>query len=237
MNIHYVLMVSFYQSDNSLRTEELIFALSENVRNRCISRIIVFNESNENPIESDKITYVDVSAREQMTYKDFFEYANEHLVGERCILANADIVITEDIMKLSFRDLEGVFICLSRWDKGGGQNNVDGIQGGDSQDTWIFMSPVKQGLVNDSDYTLGVLFSDSALSYLAIKNGYIPWNPAKDVVTNHIHQTGYRPYKSPEVQAEALDVTDGHYTILDPTHIEEEIKTRTFRETGRSREV
>ena len=243
----HVLLVGFYNTDSKMRNKELIFSLKENEKNDCISQIVVFNEANKNPIESDKITYVDVSGCERMTYKDYFEYANEHLVGQRCILANADIVITEDIDKIESRCLKNILVCLSRWDQ-----EAKGLQmGGDSQDTWIFDAPLKQELVNETDYTFGVLFSDNVLSYLAHKHGYMPWNPAKDIRTKHVHSSQHRPLQpgagdrvlenGVELKGfpsmEALKVTGGNYLFVYPTKIEDEIKIDLMgsTKTGRSR--
>jgi hypothetical protein len=234
----HVLLVGFYNSGNTVRNKELIFSLKENEKNDCISRIVVFNEADKNPIESDKITYVDVSNCGRVTYKDYFEYANEHLVGQRCILANADIVITEDIEKIAGQCLKNILVCLSRWDQGG-----KGLEmGADSQDTWIFDPPLKQELANEADYPFGVLFSDNVLSYLAHKHGYIPWNPSKDIKTKHVHNSRYRPVqpgakKGAYASMEALKVTDGSYLLVHPTHIGDEIKIDLMgsTKTGRSR--
>ena len=234
----HVLLVGFYTTNSAARNKELIFSLKENEKNDCISRIIVFNETNKNPIESDKITYVDVSDCERMTYKDYFEYANEHLSGQRCILVNADIVVTEDIEKIKSRCLKNILVCLSRWDE-----EAKGLQmGADSQDTWIFDAPLKQGLVDDADYILGVLFSDNVLSYLAHKHGYVPWNPAKDIITKHIHNSQHRPLQpgakeGEHASMEALNVSDGNYLFVYPVHIGEEIKVdlMTSEKVGRSR--
>ena len=65
----HVLLVGFYNSGNTMRNKELIFSLKENEKNDCISRIVVFNEADKNPIESDKITYVDVSNCERVTWR------------------------------------------------------------------------------------------------------------------------------------------------------------------------
>ena len=227
----HVLLVGFYNVNSSHRESELIFSLKENVKNDHISRIVVFNETKGKyskipcPVESDKITYIDVSEGGRMTYKDYFEYANENLSGQRCILANADIVITEDIDKIESRCLKSIMVCLTRWDQGG-----KGLQmGGDSQDTWIFDTPLKQEFVDEMDYTFGVLFSDNVLSYLAHKHGYIPWNPSKDIRTKHVHSSQYRPIQpgakeGEHASMEALKVTDGSYLLVHPTHIGDEVK-------------
>ena len=234
----HVLLVGFYATNSAARNKELIFSLKENEKNDCISRIIVFNETNKNPIESDKITYVDVSDCERMTYKDYFEYANEHLSGQRCILVNADIVVTEDIEKIESRCLKNILVCLTRWEQG-----AKGLQmGGDSQDTWIFDAPLRREFVEEADYTFGVLFSANVLSYLAHKHGYVPWNPAKDIITKHIHNSQHRPLQpgakeGEHASMEALNVSDGNYLFVYPVHIGEEIKVdlMTSEKVGRSR--
>lgn len=241
---NYILLVNFYDAKHYLRSEELIFTLSENVKNDCISKIIVFNEAKKEPVESDKITYIDTEKR--MRFKDFFEYANKHLVGERCILANADMVITEDIQKLDSQCLKALFVCLSRWDQGG-----KGLEmGGDSQDTWIFDAPLREGFVNNTDFNMGVVFCDNVLAYLAHENGYVPWNPSKDVRTKHVHNSQHRrrPTNPKETVTEsgvkligfppmeALKITDGRYMLVPPIHIGEDIKVDVMGSTttGRS---
>ena len=233
------LLVGFYNTSSEMRNKELFFSLEENEKNDCISRIIVFNETNKNPIDSDKITYIDVSGCERTTYKDYFEYANEHLVGERCILANADIVITEDIEKIESRCLKNILVCLTRWDQEG-----KGLEmGADSQDTWIFDPPLRGEFVNSGDFYMGVNFCDNVLAYLAHKHGYMSWNPSKDIKTKHIHNSQYRPAqpgaKEGQPSTEVLKITDGNYLFVHPGHIEEEIKVDLMGSTkvGRSRKV
>jgi hypothetical protein len=213
----YALLVGFYDTPDKDRNSELLFSLQENVKNKHISNIVVFNETPDVPVDSDKIVYVNINSR--MTYKNYFKYANKHLSGQRCIIANSDIVISHDLEKFQSVKIDKAFICLSRWDKDGKRLE----SGGDSQDTWIFQSPVKEGLVKDADYPLGCLFSDIVLSFLAAKNNYMLWNPSKDIVTRHIHQSEFRN-PSDSSKQEALNKTNGRYMLVHPNHMGEEIK-------------
>ena len=47
---NYILLVNFYDAKHYLRSKELVFALSQNVKNDCISRIIVFNEAKKDGV-------------------------------------------------------------------------------------------------------------------------------------------------------------------------------------------
>jgi hypothetical protein len=212
----YVLLVGFYQTFREDRDKELLFCLQENIKNRLISELVVFNETDDEPVKSDKITYIKTDKR--LTYKQYFEYANKHLEKRRCIISNVDIVISEDIQKLDSIKLEGAFVCLTRWDI----NGVALEMGADSQDTWIFQSPVNEKLTNSADYDLGVLFSDNVLSLLAYRSGYMPFNPSKDIVTKHVHGSDFRN-PSKESVNEALRVTDGSYMLVHPNKMGEKV--------------
>ena len=212
----YILLVGFYQTSREDRDKELLFCLQENVKNRFISELIVFNETDSKPVKSDKITYIKTSKR--LTYKKYFEYANKHLAKRRCIISNADIVISEDIQKLDLIKLERAFVCLTRWDINGDKLEM----GGDSQDTWIFQSPVNEQLTNSADYDLGVLFSDNVLSLLAYHSGYMPFNPAQDIVTKHVHSSEFRNPSKGSVN-KALNVTNGSYMFVHPHKMGEQV--------------
>jgi hypothetical protein len=214
--LEYVMLVGFYKTSDKKRNEEIIFCLEQNSKHGFLKEIVVFNETDGNPLESDKITYINVDKR--LTYKQYFQYANENHSGSRCIVLNADIVLTEDIRKLDYINIERAFVCLSRWDNEGKKLQM----GADSQDVWIFEAPVNKQLTNSADYDLGVLFSDNVLSLLAYHSGYMPLNPAKDIVTKHIHSSDFRN-QSKDAANKALNVTNGNYMLVHPNKIGEQI--------------
>tara|TARA_Y100000310_G_scaffold107939_1_gene106431 strand:- start:241 stop:972 length:732 start_codon:yes stop_codon:yes gene_type:complete len=216
------MMVGFYESTNENRNIELISCLKENENNQHISRVIVFNETEDRPLKSKKITYIDINKR--MTYRDYFEYANANLKNETCILANSDIIITEDIGKLNKFRMENVFICLSRWNSTGEVREA----GADSQDTWVFKSPVKEWLVEMADYNMGTQFCDSVLSFLAYNSGYMLFNPSEEIVTKHIHSSEFRTEETQSMNA--LGVINGKYAFVHPSPIEGEVRVEAFQE-------
>ena len=173
-------------------------------------------ETGLRPVSSTKIKYIDTDRR--MSYKDYFEYANANLQDKVCVLINSDIVLTEDIAKLNKVHMKNAFICLSRWNESG--ETREG--GGDSQDTWVFKSPVDEGLVKMADYNMGTQFCDSVLSYLACLNGYMLFNPSEEIVTRHIHSSKFRSEETGSTKA--LQVTDGLYMIVHPSYLLGEVK-------------
>tara|TARA_R110000824_G_scaffold48545_2_gene137049 strand:+ start:2376 stop:3047 length:672 start_codon:yes stop_codon:yes gene_type:complete len=214
--LEYVMLVGFYKTSNKKRNKEIIFCLEENSKHEFLKEIVVFNETDTKPLESDKITYVNVDKR--LTYKQYFQYANEKHSGSRCIIVNADIILTEDIRKLDCINIKRAFVCLTRWDSEGDKLQM----GADSQDTWIFEAPANEQLVISADYNLGVLFSDNVLSLLAYRSGYMPFNPAQDIVTKHVHGSDFRN-PSKEAAGKALDVTNGDYMFVHPNKIGEQV--------------
>lgn len=48
----------------------------------------------------------------------------------------------------------------------------------DSQDAWIFQSPLSSSVIEESSFNLGVARCDNRLGYIFSSNGYKVYNPA-----------------------------------------------------------
>jgi hypothetical protein len=87
--------------------------------------------------------------------------------------------------------IEGKFLALSRWDiKPNGDIRLFDRE--DSQDCWIFKTPIK--FKDPPNFYLGKPGCDNRIAFMAWDSGYTVTNPAKQIVTKHLHLTGIRHY-------------------------------------------
>ena len=77
-----------------------------------------------------------------------------------------------------------------------------------TQDTWVYKSPIK---TNGSDFNLGKPGCDNRIPYVMEQNGCKVSNPSKQIITSHLHLTGYRTYNNNS------DVILGEYIYMIPT--------------------
>ena len=214
------LIIEYHVPKNEDRHEEYLTCLRENLRNPHIEKVHIFLESNRKqpPIEDSKIvypkvkkqnvgkhrgneqqkSYLKVSDKNRATFSDLFRYTRESLSGEKCIIANSDIFFDETLEVISEVDLGKTMICLSRWDirKGLGGLAVKLFKRADSQDSWIFNSPVSKEIEERSNFYLGRKGCDNALAWIAHDEGMKLTNPAHQIISKHLHMVDYRTYKS-----------------------------------------
>ena len=99
----------------------------------------------------------------------------------------------DSLENISDVDLGNTFLCLTRWDiKEDGKEVF--FNRSDSQDSWIFTSPISGQLAEDSDFFLGRMGCDNKIAYLAHKHGMKVTNPAHLIRTRHLHLVDHRTY-------------------------------------------
>lgn len=204
------LLIESFKSKNPEREKEYITCLKENLKNPEIDVIHIFNDNvdfvNELLEKNDKIISID--QKDRMTYKDFFDYSNEYLKGEVSIIANADIIIEESIKYVKEVEIDDYFLCLTRYDMQKNGNVTYPPNHFGTQDTWIYKSPIK---TNGSDFNLGKPGCDNRIPYIMEQNGCKVSNPSRQIITRHLHLTGYRTYNNDS------DVILGEYIYMIPT--------------------
>jgi hypothetical protein len=194
---------------NVERQREINYCLQKNVDNKYIDEIHLFleDEYDLSFIKNlDKSKVIKIVTGKRINFKDVFNYSNDNLKNNICILINSDIYLDEsiDILKNVNFDIDKLFIALNRY-----ENNVDnlppllnGLEINESeykscqaflkpyqesiwsQDTWIWKSPINS--VNDDyDFNLGVVGCDNYLSFLIKNNDYKIVNCSKMICSNH----------------------------------------------------
>ena len=201
-----ILLTEFFRK-HPARNSEFDACLNENIKNPLITKIVLFIddpsvEPDERFTKHEKITLHKIPSRP--TYQDFFTYANQNFENEFCILANADIIVGQDIKQIESRNSKEEFYALTRWDlkkKEDGTfssvffENSRGIAQG-SQDTWIFKTPVN---IKGCDFSMGRPGCDNKLAHLAKESGYKVTNPSLAIKTYHLHESGIRNYSGRDI--------------------------------------
>jgi len=217
------LLTTYYDCGNEERHQEYIAALSKNLDNPYIDHIYLFLEDEDRPsVPDQKITYIENSGR--VTYNELFEFCNDNLSGQSCIISNADIEFDETLGIIYNEDLRTHFLCLSRWQKKE-DGSIEYHREADSQDCWIFKSPVPDLMTNECSFFMGQPGCDNRVAFLGAKAGLLPTNPSPVIRPIHHHLSKYRTYNwcdrmggnylrvwpSDDWDVGRLGVTDGHY--------------------------
>jgi hypothetical protein len=211
------LLIEYFKSQNQQRDNEFKTCINENIKNLHIKKIYVFiSDESILDIQSDKIEIVKIDKRP--SYLFLFDFCNQNLKDEICIISNTDIFF-DDTLKYLQTDLTNQFISLTRWDIVPYQGSW-GMQFYDhswrgiyttgqlSQDCWAFKSPIL--LDNRCDFIMGKPGCDNRIVQILHENGYNVKNPSKQIITKHLHVSNHRTYNP-------TDLIYGPYLLVTPT--------------------
>lgn len=224
------LITTYYVSENIDRQNEIKKCLIKNIQNKYIKNIYLLNSEIYN---LDFITNIDIynkvtqvqiyeeselqpNSKKILKYSDAIDFINTNLNGSLCILANSDIYFNETLSKINYESMHGKFYALLRYDEElNGKKTIfkrHDIPRDDSQDTWIFNSPLEINL-SYLDFHFGTLGCDSIFANAVHDNTFLKVsNPAYDIITTHVHQTQFRSYNCD-------DRIHGKYALVKPTHL------------------
>ena len=205
-------LTEYFTSPNARRRKEILKSIELNCRIPQIREVVLFVEPaplNLNHIDSlqhvlrpeyfDKIRIHEVSRRS--TYSDFFKYANAHLDGRACVLCNNDISFDESLDEIENAtdfDLDGHFICLTRWDvmKDCSLKFKEPVKvRKNSQDAWIFKPPLPAKMIEKGGFYMGRPGCDGMVAYLATISGLNLLNPSEIIKIKHLHLSRYKTYR------------------------------------------
>jgi len=188
------LIIEYFNSLNHMRNGEFLYCLHQNLGNDLIDSVYLFMEEDaELYFDSPKIKKVIRDKRP--TYKDIFDFCNENLKDEICIVANADIIFDDTLRFFESIQMENNFYALSRWEisTNDGKNwEIEPYDNPASQDSWVFKTPVSTS--DSMNYTMGKPGCDNKITHNMRELGYTCRNPGKKVITIHFHPTNFRSY-------------------------------------------
>jgi hypothetical protein len=217
-----ILITTYYISTNDDRNNEIRKCLQKNVDNKNIKKIYLLNNTifdlsfikNNNKIEQ---VIISLNNDYILNYKDAIQFINNNLKNKICILANSDIYFDDTLSKINLKNIANNFFALLRYDEDINENKkiftrFDEARD-DSQDSWIFKSPLKIDLFK-IDFSFRTLGCDSLFAKHVYDCGIKISNPAYDIVTTHVHNTEFRTYNCD-------NRIHGVYCLLKPCHLNE----------------
>lgn len=213
-----ILLTEYYKSSNFERDKEYLTCIEQNLSNEFLDKIIIFiSDESKLSFEHKKIQIVKKDIRP--TFLELFEYCNQNLQNQICIISNTDIFFDNTLNYLNEFDFDNKFVTLTRWDllydnnkwfiryydfpwKNGWTTSMF------SQDSWIFKSPIKTD--ERLNFPMGKPGCDNRISQIVFEMGYQISNPSKKIISKHLHQTNVRTYTHQET-------VPGPYLLIKPT--------------------
>lgn len=189
------LVITLYNEESKSRCLELFFCLKSNIENEHISKIHILYENLDNDsflfdiiknTVSNKIVIKKIKKRP--TYDEIFYYCNQNIVGNT-IVANSDIIFNETLENLKFLKKDD-FILLTRYQKYNNKYKLIHLPDVDnkvnifSQDSWMFVSPLKYKI--NCPIQIGTMFCDSFISYILSSTKYKCYNLYDSIKSYHI---------------------------------------------------
>lgn len=205
-----IYLFSWYTEKNPVRAEELKQCFYECLHSDEIDLLIIVLEHGavlpETSSSKQKIVHQMVG---RPTYSDFFEIGNKYShAGEIVIIANTDLYPGAGTKKYLQQLQPQQAYALSRWDisKGGTKH----FNRRDSQDVWIFRSPISETL--KAEFCMGKPGCDNRIAQLILEAGYQVSNPSKTIRFLHLHESNIRNYTTAET-------IPGPYHFIHPSEL------------------
>ena len=230
------LITQSYISTSTNRTWELLHSLYLNLQNPFLTKIHLLQEPQFSfaRIQSSlKTQYPDISdklfdklfvhshsGQKRLLASEAFEYASKHLKANIVILSNADIVFDETIGLLLGEKSDLNYITsffLSRYELPDHLNSSLGTQCSSkfqgSHDSFIFIPPLPQSVIANSNFALGSWGIENRLLYEFEQVGIRGRNPCKSIKSWHIHWSSVKEGWMPTVN-------DGKSSVAFPDTLE-----------------
>ena len=176
------LIIEYFKHPNEDRHKEVVDTINANIRSDLFDEVVVFHEGAK-PKDLSKRKLVTLVKAPRTTFADRFKYANEHFdKGDICIVANSDIVFNETINEAEKMG-DNNFFALTRFEEDEGHRGSI-----NSQDVWITRTPIRESLIEKSDFELGRSGCDNAIAFNIVESGYYLENPSLLIKTYHKHK-------------------------------------------------
>ena len=201
-------LTSYFNHPDPHRRKELLDALTWNLENKHIDKVIVFEES---PLDVEHKKLIKVES-ERPTYQDFFNMTANY-PSDFNVIANSDIFFDDSILNVHKMG-DGVCYCITRHEWRGGRalpfQDAHGktAKAEWSQDVWVFKGASR---VKNCDeilaenlrdrphhyeviaFWLGIGGCDNVIAKRIFLAGYLLKNPYMDIRCLHNHANKNRP--------------------------------------------
>lgn len=188
----FILVTSYYESPNADRQKEIDECLRRNIQNPSIDRIYLLNGriyslSHLDPYGKVVQILVPGMKSQRLYFNYAIQWINDHLQGKHVILSNSDIYFDQTLLFVKPEHLDHSVFALTRYDNG----KIE--QFWDSQDSWIFQSPLLVPMI-DCMFSFGTLGCDNRLAHVIKEAGYRIRNPCFSIKSHHLHASNERTY-------------------------------------------
>ena len=198
-----ILITTFFETENQSRNNEIKKCLRKNYENKYIEKIYLLNDriydlTYINDFKN-KIVQNVISKEEnyKLKYNDSINFINKNLKNKICILSNSDIYFDNSLSKINETIIKDNCFSLLRYDEDINEDKHifkrHNLPRDDSQDCWIFKSPLNIDL-NNINFSFGTLGCDSILCSHIYNSGIKISNPSLDIISTHVHSTEFRTY-------------------------------------------
>jgi len=205
-----ILVTTFYIPKNEVREKEINKCLQKNCKNPHIQKIYLLNDRiYDLPLDPEftiKVEQVIINSDHnyKLRFDDAIHFINSRLQGKICILSNSDIYFDKTLGKIDSTTISNNVYALLRYDETENQNqngdgqlielySKEGKPRTDSQDCWIFKSPLKveTKLLN---FEFGTLGCDNVFANIIYNSGIYISNPCLQIRSIHVHSSNFRTY-------------------------------------------
>jgi hypothetical protein len=201
-----ILITTFYIPNNETREKEINLCLQKNCENPFIKKIYLLNdkiyklplsEEEQNKIEQ---IIINSSPNYKLRFDDAVNFINtcKECIGNYCILSNSDIYFDKTLEKINNETMTNNVFALLRYDNNCEDGTIslyskEGVPRSDSQDSWIFKSPLKTdtSLLN---FEFGTLGCDNVFANIIYNSEIYISNPSFSIISIHLHSSNYRTY-------------------------------------------
>ena len=214
-------ITSFYLPKDNNRKQELLTCLNNNLKQPFINKIHLFLD-NEECIEELREKFTDNENRDkiqvcsigkQPLYSDLFMYCNK-LPNKICMITNSDIwlkTITRPgiLGYLKSNEKKCVF-ALTRHEHDLTSPLIDDYEG--SHDSFIFIAPIDRKLLKHINHKQNIWGSENVLMYELKRCEYKLYNPCKQIIIVHEHESEIRDEDRKRINTGDYD-GDGNYLV------------------------
>ncbi len=199
----FVLITTLYNEANQERCNEYISCLERNLQHPLIKKIHVLYDTSK---DQGKSVLLDFIIKKEIpvsyisrrpTYQNCFDVANTMYPNAKIIVSNGDIYFNNTLFALQHYNLTDKFLALTRWETNKDntlrpQIGTNGRPLFNSQDCWIFVSPIRT--FNNTNVQLGILGCDGTIAKQAVLSGMNVINPCLTIQCCHLHFVNIRHY-------------------------------------------
>lgn len=191
------IIIQTYKEENESRMNEYLLCIIKNLENNVVEKVINLYEGDNDDYLPEIILkhkkYMGVKLNKRMTFSDAFNFSNIQLNKKICAVSNLDIMLNEhfDLNELNNVLNDKTVLALSRHeiDSDGKiyvNNQFKNILHSNTQDIWIYRTPIIIDKNIDCNFAIGTIGSDNAIAERLYRANYNIYNMMNTFKVIHV---------------------------------------------------